>query len=145
MIGLIQRVNSASVLVDKRTISQIDKGILLLLGVEKNDTQSKAEALAQKISKMRIFSDENDKMNLSIQDIKGEILVVSQFTLVADVKKGNRPGFSDAAPPELGQSLYLHFVEYYQNQIGRCQKGQFGANMQVCLENDGPATFYIKI
>lgn len=145
MIGLIQRVKSAHVTVENKRISQIDTGILLLLGVEKGDTQEHVHTLANKVSKLRIFADENDKMNLSLSDISGELLVVSQFTLAADVKKGNRPGFSNAATHESGEMLYHYFIEYYQNNIGHCHQGQFGAKMDVSLVNDGPATFYLKI
>lgn len=145
MIGLIQRVKSAQVSVDNNVIGQINSGILLLLGVEKGDTDAHAKTLANKVSKLRIFADENDKMNLSLSDTAGELLVVSQFTLAADVKKGNRPGFSNAATHESSEMLYRYFIEYYQNNIGSCQQGQFGANMEVTLINDGPATFYLKI
>ncbi|MDT0595446.1 D-aminoacyl-tRNA deacylase [Glaciecola petra] len=145
MIGLIQRVKSAQVSVDNTIISQINSGILLLLGVEKGDTNTHAKTMANKVSKLRIFADANDKMNLSLSDVAGDLLVVSQFTLAADVKKGNRPGFSNAAAHESGEMLYHYFIEYYQTNIGRCHQGQYGANMEVSLVNDGPATFYLKI
>lgn len=144
MIGLIQRVRSAKVEVHSEIISQIDKGLLLFLGIEKNDTETNAEMLADKIAKLRIFADENDKMNQSLRDISGKLLVVSQFTLAADLNKGNRPGFSNSAPPELGEALYAYFIKYFQQHYGDCQQGKFGADMQVSLVNDGPATFYIS-
>ncbi len=145
MIGLIQRVQHAMVRVDNNTISQINKGILLLLGVEKNDSSTHVVKLAKKVANMRIFEDDAGKMNLSLQDIKGQLLVVSQFTLVADTTKGNRPGFSNSAAPLLGQALYEEFVEHFGATYCPCEQGRFGANMQVELINDGPATFYLQV
>ena len=145
MLGLIQRASSASVSIDNSVVGQINRGIVLLLGIEKNDSEEKANQLIQKILNYRIFNDENGKMNLSLQDIGGDLLVVSQFTLAADTKKGLRPSFSSAAPPAEAKMLY----EYFLNQATNCNNGavasgQFGADMQVSLCNDGPVTFLLK-
>lgn len=145
MIGLIQRVTHAHVSVDEQIIGQIDKGILLLLGVEKLDSLENMKQLAKKIANFRMFEDENGKMNKSLLDIKGQLLVVSQFTLVADTRKGNRPGFSNGASPEHGLAMYQAFIEHFEAEYLPCQSGRFGANMQVALVNDGPATFTIKV
>ncbi len=144
MKGLIQRVKSASVIIDDKTIASIDTGILLLLGIEKDDDVLKAEKMARKIFNYRIFSDANGKMNKSLTDISGELLVVSQFTLVADTAKGNRPGFSKGAPPAHGEYIYRSFIEHVDNQYRGCQTGVFGADMAVSLVNDGPVTFWIE-
>lgn len=145
MIGLIQRVKQAKVSVDNELHSQIDQGILLLLGIEKKDSSENIEKLARKVANLRIFEDENAKMNLSLSDIQGELLVVSQFTLVADTAKGNRPGFSNSAPPALSEILYDEFIKHFTCTYAPCKSGRFGANMQVELINDGPATFYIQV
>ncbi|MFT6269048.1 MAG: D-tyrosyl-tRNA(Tyr) deacylase [Alphaproteobacteria bacterium] len=145
MIGLIQRVKRAQVMVEDETIGHINTGILLLLGVEKNDTSSSTKKLSKKVANLRIFPDEEGKMNRSLLDIKGELLVISQFTLVADTAKGNRPGFSNSAPPALGKSLYCEFIEHFSCTYSTCKSGRFGANMQVELINDGPATFYLNV
>lgn len=145
MIGLIQRVSSARVQVKGETVGSIDKGILLLLGVERTDDQQKAEKLADKILRYRIFPDQQGKMNLNLEQVSGQLLVVSQFTLVADTQKGNRPGFSAGASPELGEQLYQYFVDYCHAQGLDCQTGIFGADMQVSLVNDGPVTFQFKV
>lgn len=145
MIGLIQRVKYAKVLVDKQVIGEIQSGILLLLGVEKDDSFVNVEKLAKKVAALRIFPDQNDKMNLSLQSTQGELLVVSQFTLVADTTKGNRPGFSNSAPPILGEQLYNEFIAHYSHMYAPCQSGHFGANMEIELLNDGPATFYLNV
>lgn len=145
MIGLIQRVKYAKVSVAGETIGQIDAGILLLLGVEKGDNADKVKKLAKKVAMLRIFPDTDDKMNLSLSDTHGELLVVSQFTLAADTSKGNRPGFSNSAEPALGKALFDEFVTHYNQSYRTCQSGRFGANMQVELLNDGPATFTLKV
>lgn len=145
MIGLIQRVKRAKVSVETVVIGEIDHGILLLLGIEKNDSNDSVERLAKKVANLRIFEDENAKMNLSLLDVKGELLVVSQFTLVADIAKGNRPGFSNSAPPVLSENLYKQFINHYTAVYTSCKSGRFGANMQVELINDGPATFYLQV
>ena len=144
MKGLIQRVSSASVVVDGNCVGEIDQGILLLLGVEKEDDQSKADKLLDKVINYRIFSDESDKMNLSLKNIEGELLVVSQFTLVAETSKGKRPGFSKGASPALGEELYNYFVEAANKTGLKVATGKFGADMKVSLTNDGPVTFWLE-
>ena len=144
MKGLIQRVSSASVVVDGKCVGEIDQGILLLLGVEKEDDRSKADKLLNKVINYRIFSDESDKMNLSLKDIEGELLVVSQFTLVAETSKGKRPGFSKGASPALGEELYNYFVEAANKTGLKVATGKFGADMKVSLTNDGPVTFWLE-
>ena len=145
MLGLIQRVSSASVSIDNHIAGQINQGIVLLLGVEKNDTTAQADQLLQKILNYRIFNDNSGKMNLSLQDIDADLLIVSQFTLAADTKKGLRPSFSSAAPPEQAKILYEHFLNQATNcNNGAVASGQFGADMQVSLCNDGPVTFLLK-
>ena len=145
MLGLIQRVSSASVAIENRLQGNIDQGILLLLGVEKNDDQDNADQLLKKILNYRIFNDELGKMNLSLNDIGGGLLVVSQFTLAADTKKGLRPSFSSAAPPEQAEALYDYFLKQAQIECqGRVASGEFGADMQVSLCNDGPVTFLLN-
>lgn len=145
MIGLIQRVSNARVSVQNNVVGEIDRGFLLLLGVEKEDTHQHAEKLAKKIANIRVFEDANEKMNLSLRDVSGQLLVVSQFTLAADVARGNRPGFSNSATHELGKTLYDYFIDYFSHNYFPCETGEFGANMQVELTNDGPATFYLKM
>ena len=144
MIGLIQRMTRASVEVDAKEIASIDQGILLLLGVEKGDTQQQADRLLQRIITYRIFEDETGRMNKSLLDIKGELLVVPQFTLPADTKKGTRPSFGPAAPPELGEQLFDYFLQQAEDKLGQLQSGQFGADMQVSLINNGPVTFWLQ-
>ena len=144
MKALIQRVKHAKVEVAGETTGEIEQGILVLLGVEKTDTQEIADKLLNKILAYRIFADEAGKMNLNVQQIKGQLLVVSQFTLVADTQKGTRPGFSKGASPQLGEELYDYFVVQSQNNI-ETQTGRFGADMQVSLQNDGPVTFMLEV
>ena len=145
MLGLIQRVSSASVAIKNRLQGNIDQGILLLLGVEKNDGQDNADQLLKNILNYRIFNDELGKMNLSLNDIGGDLLVVSQFTLAADTKKGMRPSFSSAASPEPAEALYDYFLKQAQIECqGRVASGEFGADMQVSLCNDGPVTFLLS-
>lgn len=145
MIAIIQRVSSACVNVDGSEVGKIGKGILLLLGVEKTDTQVELEKLANKVHHYRIFNDDQGKMNLSLLDVGGQLLVVSQFTLVAQTDKGNRPGFSSGASPQHGKVIYDAFVKHVNKQYGECQTGIFGANMQISLVNDGPVTFQFKV
>jgi len=145
MQGLIQRVTQAKVEVDGEVVGEISKGILLLLGVEKHDTEQSAEKLLHKVSNYRIFTDQQGKMNLSLQDIQGELLVVSQFTLAADTKKGIRPSFSSAATPAQANALYEYFVEKAKAADLRVATGQFAADMQVSLCNDGPVTFNLSV
>lgn len=141
---LVQKVLNASVTVNKQLVSQINQGFLLFIGVEKGDTQTQADFLAKKIANLRIFEDENNKMNLSIQDVKGEILAVSQFTLAADLSRGNRPGFDNAARPEEAKLLYEYFVAQLQTYNLPVQTGIFQADMKVALTNDGPCTFILE-
>lgn len=145
MIGLIQRVSKANVRVAGDTVGKISAGMLILLGIEKQDTQAEVEKLARKVSHYRLFSDTDGKMNLNIKQTGGEILVVSQFTLVADTTKGNRPGFSKGASPELGQRLYEAFIAELTKLDIPVATGEFGADMQVELVNDGPVTFNIQV
>lgn len=145
MLGLIQRASSASVSIDNHIVGQINRGIVLLLGVEKNDTIAQADQLLQKILNYRIFNDNSGKMNLSLQDIDADLLIVSQFTLAADTRKGLRPSFSSAAPPEQAKILYEHFLKQAKNcHNGAVASGHFGADMQVSLCNDGPVTFMLN-
>ncbi|WP_392344306.1 D-aminoacyl-tRNA deacylase [Pseudoalteromonas prydzensis] len=145
MQGLIQRVKHAKVEVEGQIIGQIEQGILLLLGVEKHDDDNTADKLLHKVSSYRIFTDENDKMNLSLKDIQGELLVVSQFTLAADTKKGMRPSFSSAATPAQANELYEYFVNQAKAAGLTVATGQFAADMQVSLCNDGPVTFNLAV
>jgi len=143
MKAVIQRVKSASVTINNELFSEISAGILILLGVEKNDTRENADFLAQKILRLRIFEDENEKMNFSIQDIQGEILVVSQFTLAADCKKGTRPSFDNAKNPTEANEIYEYFVEQLKKSNLNVKTGKFRAMMDVALINDGPVTFVL--
>ena len=145
MQGLIQRVTQAKVEVAGEVVGEISQGILLLLGVEKQDTEQSAQKLLHKVSNYRIFTDEQGKMNLSLNDIKGELLVVSQFTLAADTKKGMRPSFSSAGTPEQANTLYEYFIAEAKKAGLTVATGQFGADMQVSLCNDGPVTFNLSI
>lgn len=145
MLSVVQRVSQASVAVEGRTIGRIGHGLLVLLCAEPGDTPSEANALLDKLLKLRIFSDENGRMNRSVQDVGGGLLIVSQFTLAADTRKGNRPSFTAAAPPELGKALYDHFVERARSLHPDVACGSFGANMQVSLVNDGPVTIPLHI
>ena len=141
MKAVIQRVKCADVSVDGKTVGKIDKGYMILLGVVEGDTVECAELLAAKVSKLRVFEDENGKMNLSVLEVGGEALVVSQFTLCADCKKGNRPSFTSSAHPEIANDLYLKFSQFLRdNGISKVENGIFGADMQVSLINDGPVT-----
>ena len=145
MLGLIQRVSSASVSIENTICGHINQGILLLLGVEKNDTFPQADQLLKKLLDYRVFNDGNGKMNLSLQDINGDLLIVSQFTLAADTRKGLRPSFSSAAPPELAKKIYEYFLDQAKKtHNGTVANGEFGADMQVSLCNDGPVTFLLS-
>lgn len=144
MRALIQRVSSASVQIDNKVFSKIGNGLLVLLGVEDEDSDSDIDWLSSKISQMRIFDDKNDNMNLSVNDINGEVLVVSQFTLHASTKKGNRPSYIRASKPDHAVPMYESFILQMKNKILNCvSSGQFGACMQVDLINDGPVTIWI--
>ena len=145
MKAVIQRVKHAQVEVDKKIVGKINEGFLILLGVAPDETKEKADAMVKKITKLRIFEDENEKMNLSIQDIKGELLVVSQFTLYADCSGGNRPSFINAAKPDLANELYEYFVEKCKEVIPVVQTGIFGAHMEVSLLNNGPVTIELEM
>lgn len=141
---VLQRVTHASVRVDGEYTGKIDSGLLVLLGVADTDTREDCERLAKKIANLRIFSDENDKINLSVMDIDGEILVVSQFTLYADCRKGNRPSFVNAGKPEYANELYEYFIECCKPYVKNVQHGMFGADMKVELLNDGPFTVILE-
>ncbi len=140
MRAVVQRVSRAEVSVDGATVGRIGKGYLLLLGVGQNDTEAKAQKLWNKIFKMRIFEDGSGKTNLSLADVDGEVLIVSQFTLYANCKRGNRPSFTDAGTPDEAERLYEHFAELASADIPNVQTGRFGAMMEVSLTNDGPFT-----
>ncbi|PVX39197.1 D-tyrosyl-tRNA(Tyr) deacylase [Pasteurella langaaensis DSM 22999] len=144
MIALIQRVTQARVDVQDETVGKIGKGLLVLLGVEKKDNQEKADKLAEKVLNYRVFNDENDKMNLNVQQAGGELLIVSQFTLAADTQKGLRPSFSKGASPDLANELYQYFTQKCGQKI-KVSTGQFAADMQISLVNDGPVTFWLNI
>jgi D-tyrosyl-tRNA(Tyr) deacylase len=141
---VIQRVSSASVSIDKKIVADIQKGLLVLVGMEDSDEQEDVNWLCQKIANLRIFGDANEVMNLSVKDIKGDIIVVSQFTLHALTKKGNRPSYIKASKPEIAIPLYENFVQQLENELGKkVQTGVFGADMKVALVNDGPVTIII--
>ncbi|QLB20664.1 D-tyrosyl-tRNA(Tyr) deacylase [Vespertiliibacter pulmonis] len=144
MIALIQRVKWAKVEVNNQIIGSINTGLLVLLGIEQGDNQSKADQLLHKILSYRLFSDDNNKMNLNVQQINGSLLVVSQFTLAADTKKGLRPSFSRNADPAIAKTLYDYFTEQSSQKI-TTQTGKFAADMQVSLQNDGPVTFWLQV
>ena len=145
MIALIQRVTEAKVVVNNKNIGEIQQGILAFVGVEKNDREQDALRLLDKVLSYRIFADADDKMNLSVQDIKGGVLLVPQFTLAADTQKGCRPSFSSAAPPEDGERLFNEFVNQAKNKYQQIETGQFGADMKISLVNDGPVTFWLQV
>ena len=140
MIAVIQRVKEASVSISGQIYGSCNQGLMILLGVAKGDTEKDAQLLAAKISKLRIFCDENGKMNLSVKDIDGEALVVSQFTLLANYKKGNRPDYFGAAEPTIANPLYEYFVELMRKEVKHVGTGVFGADMHVVIHNDGPVT-----
>ena len=144
MKALIQRVKRASVTINNELYSKIGAGLLIFLGVEKGDTQENADKLADKLSKLRIFEDENGKMNKSLLEVKGEALIVSQFTLCGDCKKGTRPSFDKSAPPEVAIELYEYFIKQLRALNISCQTGKFAAMMNVELINDGPVTFMVE-
>ena len=143
MIALIQRVTQAKVEVGGEVVGQIGKGLLVLLGVEKDDDRAKADKLAEKVLNYRVFSDVDDKMNLNVQQVAGEVLVVSQFTLVADTQKGLRPSFSKGATPSLANELYEYFAQKCGEKV-KVECGRFAADMQVSLVNEGPVTFWLQ-
>ena len=140
MIAVIQRVRNSSVSIDGMVRGECGHGLMILLGVSKDDVKLDAELLATKISKLRIFCDENGKMNLSVKDVDGEALIVSQFTLLANYKKGNRPDYFGAGSPDHANELYEYFVELMRKEVKHVGTGEFGADMQVSILNDGPVT-----
>ena len=145
MKALIQRVSSSQVTVDGKLVGSVEKGLLVFLGLEKQDTRSMADKMINKIISYRLFSDQNQKMNLSLKDINGEILIISQFTLAADTKNGTRAGFSTAMPPLDAENLYDYFVENTRSSGLKVETGIFGADMKVSLVNDGPVTFLLQV
>lgn len=140
---VLQRVLEANVSVDNESVGKIGKGYLLLIGISNEDTKEIADKMIEKISKLRIFEDENGKTNLSIDQVGGEVLVVSQFTLYADCKKGNRPSFINAGKPDMAQELYEHMLKKCEAIFGKVEKGIFGADMKISLVNDGPFTLVL--
>lgn len=144
MIGLLQRVAEASVAVDNKIIAKIEQGLLVFIGVEKEDTNPQADRLIERLLEYRVFADEAGKMNLSLTDIKGSLLLVPQFTLPADTHKGMRPSFSSAAPSEIGEQMFDYLLGYANQQYSRVESGRFGADMQITLTNDGPVTFWLQ-
>ena len=142
---VVQRVKNAKVEVEGKVVGKIDKGFLVLLGVTHNDTEEQADYLAKKLCGLRVFTDENDKMNLSLKDVGGELLIVSQFTLYADCSQGNRPSFINAAKPDQAEKLYEYFCNQCNQKYNiKVEKGIFGADMKVSLLNDGPVTIIIE-
>lgn len=144
MIGLLQRVTTASVAVDKKTIAEINNGLLVFIGIEQKDTPSQADRLIERLINYRVFADQEGKMNLSLTDIQGGLLLVPQFTLPADTRKGMRPSFSSAASPETGEKLFNYLVKCASAEHANVATGIFGAQMQVKLTNDGPVTFWLQ-
>ena len=145
MIGLIQLVTGARVTIDGETVGEIGRGLVLLLGVARGDTTAEADRLLERVLGYRVFPDDAGRMNRSLSDIGGGLLVVSQFTLVADTSKGTRPGFSKGATPVDGERLYDYFVAQARTRVSELGTGRFGANMQVSLTNDGPVTFWLEV
>ena len=145
MIGLIQRVTEAKVVVNAENIGEIQQGVLAFIGIEKEDSKEHIARLVDKILSYRIFADEDDKMNLSVKDINGGLLLVPQFTLAADTQKGSRPGFSSAASPEKAEGLFNDFVVHARGKYKNIEAGRFGADMKVSLLNDGPVTFWLQV
>lgn len=144
MIGLLQRVSNANVVVENKIIGEINRGLLVLIGIERDDNEKKAIRLIDRLLTYRVFSDDEDKMNLSLKDINGGFLLVPQFTLAADTKKGTRPGFSSAASPKEAETLFKFCVNYAKSQHNTVSQGEFSADMEVNLSNDGPVTFCLK-
>lgn len=144
MRTVVQRVSSASVTVNGNVIGKINKGFLVLLGIKSTDTKQDVDYMVKKVINLRIFRDENDKMNLSLKDVNGELLIVSQFTLYGDASGGNRPSFIEAAKPDIAIPLYEYFISECKKQINVVQTGEFGADMKVELLNDGPVTIIME-
>lgn len=141
---IVQRVNKSQVEVEEKIVGKIDKGFMVLIGITHNDTKEIADFLVRKLINLRVFEDENGKMNLSLKDIQGSLLLISQFTLYADCTSGNRPSFTNAAKPEFANELYEYIIEECKKQISNVQTGIFGADMQVSLVNDGPVTIILE-
>lgn len=144
MIALLQRVTQAKVVVNGDVVGEVGHGLLVLLGVERADDEAKADRLLQRLLSYRVFEDHAGKMNLSLQQIEGELLVIPQFTLPADTRKGTRPSFTPAAPPDEGERLYNYFIRQARQYHPAIETGQFGADMQVSLTNSGPVTFWLQ-
>lgn len=140
---VIQRVNHASVKVDGNVVGKIDKGYMVLIGIAEDDTKEIADKMIKKMIGLRIFEDENGKTNISLKDVSGELLLISQFTLYADCKKGNRPSFINAGKPDMANKMYEYIIEQCKKEISVVEKGIFGADMKVSLENDGPFTIVL--
>jgi D-aminoacyl-tRNA deacylase len=145
MIGLLQRVSHAEVRVETKVVGSIQAGLLVLVGVERGDTESHADRLLERLLTYRVFRDDEGRMNRSLQDVAGGLLLVSQFTLAADTRKGTRPGFSPAAEPQEGKRLFEYLVQRAREQHRVVETGEFGAHMQVTLTNDGPVTFWLQV
>ncbi|MCF6264596.1 MAG: D-aminoacyl-tRNA deacylase [Xanthomonadales bacterium] len=145
MIALLQRVSEASVVIEGNTVAAINQGLLVLVGIEKNDAETQLLRLAERLLSYRVFSDAEEKMNLDVRQINGDIILVPQFTLAANTNKGKRPSFSSAAPPTLGKQLFEQFVTEVSRRYDKVQCGVFGADMQVQLINDGPVTFWLQV
>jgi D-tyrosyl-tRNA(Tyr) deacylase len=145
MIALLQRVSSASVTVDNQIIGEIEQGLLVFLAVQPEDTDAKAKRLSERVAGYRLFNDDNEKMNLNVKQVGGDILVISQFTLAADTNSGLRPSFTTAAKPDFSNKLYEYFCQQLRNQGFKVPTGEFGADMKVALLNDGPVTFTLTI
>lgn len=141
---IVQRVDNASVTINQKVKGKINQGFLVLLGVTHTDTKETADYLIKKLCNLRVFQDENEKMNLSIKDIDGELLIVSQFTLYADCQKGNRPSFINSAKPEMANELYEYFIEKCKKEVKKVETGEFGAHMNVELLNNGPVTIILE-
>ncbi len=145
MIALLQRVTQAQVVVARQTIAQIGPGLLVFIGVERGDAEQQAERLLQRLLRYRVFADQDGKMNRSLLDVNGGLLLVPQFTLAADTHKGLRPSFTPAAEPQHGEWLFDYLVQQARAQYGKIETGRFGADMQVTLTNDGPVTFWLQV
>ncbi len=145
MIGLLQRVAQGRVEVDGRAVGEIRRGLLVLVGVEKHDTEARADRLLQRLLGYRVFGDEDGRMNLCLTEVEGGLLLIPQFTLAADTRKGMRPSFSSAADPDTGRRLFAYLCDRAQDRYARVEAGVFGADMRVSLVNDGPVTFWLQV